>query len=28
VLYRFRHRPRRCLKELEQQWAEALGSKS
>lgn len=28
VLYRFRHRPRRCLKDLEQQWAEALGSKS
>jgi hypothetical protein len=28
VLYRFRHRPRHCLKELEQQWAAALGSKS
>jgi hypothetical protein len=28
VLYRFRHRPCHCLKELEQQWAVALGSKS
>lgn len=27
-LYRFRHRPRRCLKELEQQWAEAIRRKS
>jgi hypothetical protein len=24
VLYRFRHHPRRCLKQLEQRWAEAL----
>ncbi len=24
VLYRFRHEPRRCLKELEQQWAAAI----
>ena len=28
VLYRFRHRPRRCLKQLEQQWAEAIHRKS
>jgi hypothetical protein len=28
VLYRFRHRPRHCLKELEQQWAEAIRHKS
>jgi hypothetical protein len=28
VLYRFRHRPRRCLKELEHQWAKALASES
>lgn len=28
VLYRFRHKPRRCLKELEQQWAEAVNRKS
>ena len=28
MLYRFRHRPRRCLKELEQQWAEAVRRKS
>jgi hypothetical protein len=28
VLYRFRHRPRRCLKELEQQWAETFNSES
>jgi len=28
TLYRFRHRPRRCLKELEQQWAEAIRRKS
>jgi hypothetical protein len=27
VLYQFRHHPRRCLKHLEQQWAEALGRK-
>jgi len=27
VLYRFRHRPRRCLKELEQQWSEAVRHK-
>ncbi len=25
VLYQFRHHPRRCLKHLEQQWAEAIG---
>jgi hypothetical protein len=28
VQYRFRHHPRRCLKELEQQWAEAVSHKS
>lgn len=28
VLYRFRHRPRRCLKELEQQWTEAVHHQS
>ncbi len=28
VQYRFRHNPRRCLKELEQQWAEAVSHKS
>jgi hypothetical protein len=28
VLSRFRHRPRHCLKEVEQQWAAALGSQS
>jgi hypothetical protein len=28
VLYRFRHRPRRCLKELEQQWTEAIRQKA
>jgi hypothetical protein len=28
VLYRFRHRPRRCLKELEQHWAETFNSES
>jgi len=28
TLYRFRHRPRRCLKELEHQWAEAIRRKS
>jgi hypothetical protein len=28
VLYRFRHHPRRCLKQLEQQWAEAVRRKS
>lgn len=28
MLYRFRHRPRRCLKQLEQQWAEAIRRKS
>ncbi len=28
VLYRFRHHPRRCLKQLEQQWAEAIRRKS
>ena len=28
VLYRFRHRPRYCLRELEQQWAEVVRSKS
>lgn len=28
MLYRFRHRPRRCLKQLEQQWAEAVRRKS
>jgi hypothetical protein len=27
VLYRFRHHPRRCLKQLEQQWAEAIRHK-
>ena len=27
VLYRFRHHPRRCLKELEHQWAEAVRRK-
>lgn len=27
VLYRFRHHPRRCLKQLEQQWAEAVRRK-
>jgi len=27
VLHRFRHRPRRCLKDLEQQWAEAVRRK-
>jgi hypothetical protein len=27
LLYRFRHRPRTCLKELEQQWAEAIRPK-
>lgn len=27
VLYRFRHRPRRCLKALEDQWAEAVRHK-
>ena len=27
LLYRFRHRPRTCLKELEQQWAEAIRRK-
>jgi hypothetical protein len=27
VLYRFRHHPRRCLKELERQWAEAVRRK-
>jgi hypothetical protein len=28
VLYRFRHHPRRCLKQLEQQWAKAVRRKS
>jgi len=28
ILYRFRHRPDFCLKELEQQWAEAVRRKS
>ena len=28
VLYRFRHRPQPCLKQLEQQWAEAIHRKS
>jgi hypothetical protein len=28
VQYRFRHNPRRCLKELEQLWAEAIRCKS
>ena len=28
VLYRFRHHPRRCLKQLEQQWAMAICRKS
>jgi len=28
VLYRFRHQPQRCLKQLEQQWAEAIRRKS
>jgi len=28
VLYRFRHHPRRCLRQLEQQWAEAIRHKS
>ncbi len=28
VLHRFRHHPRRCLKQLEQQWAEAVRRKS
>ena len=28
VLYRFRRRPRRCLKQLEEQWAEAVRRKS
>jgi len=28
VLYRFRHHPRRCLKQLEEQWAEANRRKS
>jgi hypothetical protein len=28
VLYRFRHRPRRCLKALEDQWAQAVDHKS
>jgi hypothetical protein len=28
VLYRFRHHPRRCLKQLEQQWAKAIRRKS
>ena len=28
VLYRFRHHPRRCLKQLEKQWAEAIRQKS
>jgi hypothetical protein len=28
VLHRFRHHPRRCLKQLEQQWAEAIRRKS
>lgn len=28
VLYRFRHKPRRCLKELEQQWAQVVHHKS
>jgi hypothetical protein len=27
VLYQFRHHSRRCLKHLEQQWAEAIGCK-
>lgn len=27
VLYRFRYQPRRCLKQLEQQWAEAIRRK-
>jgi hypothetical protein len=27
VLYRFRHRPRRCLKALEDQWAQAVDHK-
>ena len=27
VQYRFRHHPRRCLRELEQQWAEAISHK-
>jgi len=27
VLYRFRHHPRSCLKELERQWAEAVHRK-
>jgi hypothetical protein len=27
VLYRFRHHPRQCLKQLEQQWAEVLRRK-
>ena len=28
LLYRFRQQPRRCLKELEQQWAEASRRKT
>lgn len=28
VLHRFRHHPRRCLKQLEQQWADAVRRKS
>jgi hypothetical protein len=28
VQYRFRHNPRRCLKELEQQWGMAIHYKS
>jgi len=28
VQYRFRHHPRRCLKELEEQWAAAIHPKS
>lgn len=28
ILYRFRHHPRRCLKELEQRWAEAISHES
>lgn len=28
LLYRFRHHPRRCLKQLEQQWSQAVHPKS
>ena len=27
LLYRFRHHPRRCLKELEKQWSDAMRRK-